>query len=263
MSDEVLRVEGLAVSYGESLAVQDVSLSVEDGSVVALLGRNGVGKSTTFRAISGIVRRRGGRVIRGRITYRGEDITNVEPSGIVRRGLVQVLEGRHVLSSLTVRDNLRLGAYVVRDRAQVEKSYDQVLGLFPRLAEKEKVLGGLMSGGEQQMLAIGRALMSRPRMVLMDEPSLGLAPLVVAQIARVIRDIAETGVTVLVVEQNATMALSIADTAYVLDEGRVALQGSASELKESAAVVAAYIGLGHEDAGTSSAVPTWARWVRA
>ena len=264
MSDDVVRIEKLAVSYGGSLALQDVSLSVKAGSVVALLGRNGVGKSTTLRAISGILRRRGGRVLRGRVLHEGQDITSMEPAKIVRRGLVQVLEGRHILPSLSVRENLRLGAYSVSDKAAIQRSYDRVLEIFPVLAEREKAAGGLLSGGEQQMLAIGRALMSEPRVVLMDEPSLGLAPRVVTQIGVVIRDIASTGVAVVLVEQNANMALSVADTGYVLDEGRVVLEGPAAELREDAAVVAAYVGVADEPGTTGSlGAPAWTQWLRS
>jgi branched-chain amino acid transport system ATP-binding protein len=264
MSNDVVRVENLAVSYGGSLALQDVTLGVAPGSVVALLGRNGVGKSTTLRTISGILRRRGGRVLRGRVLFDGQDITSAEPATIVRRGLVQVLEGRHILPSLSVRENLRLGAYSVKDKAAVERSYDRVLELFPPLVPREKSAGGLLSGGEQQMLAIGRALMSEPRVVLMDEPSLGLAPRVVTQIGVVIRDIAAAGVSVILVEQNANMALSVADTGYVLDEGRVVLSGPAAELREDAAVVAAYVGVAEEPGSTGAlGVPSWTQWLRS
>ena len=263
MPDDVLTVNNLAVSYGGSLALHDVSFGVGAGTVVALLGRNGVGKSTTLRAISGILRRRGGRILRGRITYDGENITTLEPSKIVRRGLVQVLEGRHILPSLTVRENLRLGAYTVNDKAAIQSSYDHVLTLFPPLADREKSAGGLLSGGEQQMLAIGRALMSTPRVILMDEPSLGLAPRVVTQIGAVIRDIAAAGTTVILVEQNANMALSVADTGHVMDEGQIVLSGAAATLLKDPAVVAAYVGV----APTAGEVPplpapSWAQWAQ-
>ena len=260
--NDILRVERLAVAYAGSQALHDVSLAVPAGGIAALLGRNGVGKSTTLRAISGLLRRRGGRVVRGRVVYQGRDITADEPASIVRRGLVQVLEGRHILASLTVRENLRLGAYSVKDKAAAQRAYDRVLELFPLLASRETSAGGLLSGGEQQMLAIGRALMSGPRVVLMDEPSLGLAPKMVTQIGRVIQDVAATGVTVVLVEQNANMALSIANTAYVLDEGRVALAGAASELRKDAGVVAAYVGATEDNAAVKPLkAPAWARWV--
>ena len=232
-----LEVSDLAVAYGRTEAVRGVSLVVPEGHVVALIGANGAGKTTIMRAISGLLRPRAGRV-----SLDGREITGWAAHRIAAAGLLQVPEGRQCFAELTVAENLTLGAYLVPERAEIARRQAAVLGRFPRLAERLGQQAGSLSGGEQQMLAIGRALMGGPRLLLLDEPSMGLAPLFVEEIFGIIADLRREGTTILLVEQNASAALEIADTAYVLETGRVVLSGPASDVAEDEAVVAAYLG---------------------
>ena len=234
----VLAVETLRLTYGAVTAVKDVSLGVCPGEVVALLGANGAGKTTMLRAISGLVRPRAGS-----IRFLGERIDRLSPSRIVRLGVAHCPEGRRVFGSLTVAENLRLGAAARIERTSVEADRDRVYRLFPILAERRHQPAGTLSGGEQQMLALGRALMAKPKLLLLDEPSLGLAPLVIATIFETLAELKQAGVTMLIVEQNITAALVLADRAYVLRTGEVALAGNAAELRENyEAVASAYLG---------------------
>lgn len=233
----LLEVNDLHVSYGAIRVLHGVSFRVDEGEVVTLIGANGAGKSTTLQTISALL-----PVERGRIFYAGEDITNVEASAIVRRRLIHVPEGRRIFAPLTVRENLEMGAFTRSDREEIEESMANVFRLFPRLRERVAQTGGTLSGGEQQMLAVGRALMSKPRLLLMDEPSMGLAPILVEEIFDIIREIRREGVTILLVEQNAQMALSVADRGYVLETGAIQLEGTAEELARNPQVRAAYLG---------------------
>ena len=236
--DSILEVQDLHVYYGHVHALKGVSFHVRPGEIVALLGANGAGKSTTLRAISGLVRPR-----HGDIRWQGRSLRNVPAHAIVGLGVSHAPEGRKVFSTLTVEENLNLGAYVRRgDREYVARSKERVFALFPRLAERRHQLAGTLSGGEQQMLAIGRALMSSPRLLLLDEPSLGLAPLLVRAIFQTIREINQQGVTILLVEQNVRAALQLAHRAYVLGTGRLALEGPAEELRRDPRVRKAYLG---------------------
>jgi ABC-type branched-subunit amino acid transport system ATPase component len=240
----LLEVRGLSVSYGGAVRVlHDVSIRVPDGAVVAVLGNNGAGKSTLLRAISGTLGHHRGAVEHGSIELAGRSIVGTDPAEIVRSGVVQVPEGRRIFTDLTVEENLRAGAIAVRGRAARMQARERVFDLFARLEERRTQRAGLLSGGEQQMLAIGRALMSEPRVLLLDEPSLGLAPIVVEQIAGIIGEINRQGTSVVLVEQNATMALGVADDALVLEVGRVTLEGSAAELAQSDEVRARYMGV--------------------
>ncbi|MBL8849380.1 MAG: ABC transporter ATP-binding protein [Planctomycetaceae bacterium] len=236
----LLSVTGLNVSYGAIHALRGVSLQVEQGQIVTLIGANGAGKSTTLRAISGIL-----RPTDGTIDFDGKSLVRQPPHLIVRRGLVQVPEGRGIFANLTVAENLSLGAYCRNDHENVRASRERGLELFPRLRERLQQNAGTLSGGEQQMLAIARALVARPRLLLLDEPSLGLAPQITQTIFQVIRDIRSQGTTILLVEQNARMALRVADYAYVLETGKVAMSGPAAELANSDEVRKAYLGVGH------------------
>ncbi|HEX2084615.1 MAG TPA: ABC transporter ATP-binding protein, partial [Solirubrobacteraceae bacterium] len=226
-----LEVRDLTVSYaGAVSALRGVSMFVPQGAVVAVLGSNGAGKSTLLRAISGTLPLEGGAIESGAVELEGRDLAGMDPGTIVRCGVVQVPEGRRIFGELTVEENLRAGALTVSDREARQRARQRVYDLFPRLAEREKQRGSLLSGGEQQMLAIGRALMSEPKVLLLDEPSLGLAPQVVEKIGEVIREINEQGTSVILVEQNANMALDVADVAYVLEVGSVTVHGRAAEL---------------------------------
>ena len=216
----MLEVKDLEVYYGAIHAVKGISLRVEDGQIVTLIGSNGAGKSTTLHTISGLIKPRSGNIL-----FDGTDITGTPAHKIVASGLVQVPEGRHVFANMSVMENLDMGAYLRKDKDGIEKDKKKVFELFPRLFERKNQLSGTLSGGEQQMLAMGRALMERPRVLLLDEPSMGLAPLLVKEIFSIIKTINEEGTTVLLVEQNANMALSIADYAYVLETGRITLSG--------------------------------------
>ncbi len=232
-----LRVEGLSVSYGRTEALRGIDLTVATGQVVCLIGANGAGKTTTMRALSGLVRPRVGQV-----RLDGADITGLRPHRIAAAGLLQVPEGRQVFAELTVAENLAVGAWLVSDRAEIARRQEAVLARFPRLRERLDQLAGSMSGGEQQMLALGRALMGAPRLLLLDEPSMGLAPLFVEEIFAIISDLKREGITILLVEQNASAALDVADYAYVLETGRIVTHGPADIVANDPAVVAAYLG---------------------
>jgi branched-chain amino acid transport system ATP-binding protein len=233
----LLDVEHLVARYGRVTALRDVSLTVDEGEVVTLIGANGAGKTTTLRAISGLLRPAGGS-----IRFAGRELARVSPAEIVRAGVGHSPEGRHVFPRMTVRENLELGAYTRRSKPEIAADIERVLTVFPRLRERYGQKAGTMSGGEQQMLAMARALMSRPRLLLLDEPSLGLAPMLVQTIFTVIRDISASGTTILLIEQNARQALAIATRGYVLEVGRITHAGSANELQASDAVRAAYLG---------------------
>ena len=233
----MISVDGLTVEFGGSALFSDVSFVINEKDRIALMGKNGAGKSTTLRTISGLMKPKTGKIL-----YEGHDIAGVPAHKIVGMGLCQVPEGRHVFANMTVLENLELGAYLRKDKDGIAKDMDDVFKKFPRLLERKDQLSGTLSGGEQQMLAMGRALMSRPKLLLLDEPSMGLAPLLVKEIFNIIKEINESGTTVLLVEQNANMALSIADKAYVLETGRITLSGTAKELASSEAVRKAYLG---------------------
>ena len=233
----MLKIENLHVSYGGIRALRGISLEVPDGKIVTLIGANGAGKSTTLRTISGLV-----KADSGSISYDGEELLGMPIYKILEKGIAMVPEGRRVFTNLTVRENLKIGSYLRNDKAQIEKDLDWVYELFPRLKERDWQLAGTLSGGEQQMLAVARALMSKPKLIMMDEPSLGLAPLVVKGIFDIIRQINDQGVTVLLIEQNANMALKIADYAYVLETGLIGLTGTGRELLVNEDVKRAYLG---------------------
>ncbi len=233
----LLAVENLTIRYGRVQALEQVSLEVHAGEVVTLIGANGAGKSTTLRSISRII-----PIHRGRIAFDARDISGARPSDVVRMGIAQVPEGRRMLARQSVVDNLLLGAYTRSDGAEIHADLERQFARFPRLAERRHQMAGTLSGGEQQMLAIARALMSRPRLLLLDEPSLGLAPLIVRAIFQIIRDLHAAGVTILLVEQNASLALQIADRAYVLEAGRLTISGPAAALLSDERVQRAYLG---------------------
>jgi branched-chain amino acid transport system ATP-binding protein len=234
----VLEIKNLVVNYGVITALQGISLSVKQGDIVTLIGANGAGKTTTLRTISGLLRARGGEVV-----YQGQIITNLAPHKLVERGIAHVPEGRMVFANLTVMENLRMGAYLVKDKLAIQRELDYVFNLFPRLKERERQIAGTLSGGEQQMLAIGRALMSKPRFLMLDEPSLGIAPLLVQKIFEKIVEInRDHSITVLLVEQNANLALEISTYGYVLETGRILLHGSSASLRENPQVRNAYLG---------------------
>jgi len=238
MSEALLSVAGLSVNYGHIEAVRELDLSLAAGQISTLVGANGAGKSTTLLALSGLVPKAAGKVL-----FDGHDVTALPAHRLVAAGMVQVAEGRATLTTLTVRENLELGAYTRRDGAAARASdLERVFALFPRLKEREGGLAGNLSGGEQQMLAIGRALMARPRLLLLDEPSMGLAPIVVQGIFRTLREIHAGGLTIFLVEQNVRQALKIAERAYVLENGRIVLQGSGRELLDEPRVQEAYLG---------------------
>ena len=242
----ILEVTDLAVTYGGVVqALRGVSLTVEEGAVVALLGSNGAGKTTLLRTLSGTLRLHKGRIESGQIVYRGDRLKARDPAASVSAGLVQVPEGRRIFSRLTVEENLKAGGLSVGDRGARAADHQRIYDMFPVLADRRSQRAGLLSGGEQQMLAIGRGLMSKPQLLLLDEPSLGLAPRIIGQIGEVIKEINRQGTSVLLVEQNATMALGVADHAFVLDVGKVSLSGSAAELASTDAVQRLY--LGHDD----------------
>jgi branched-chain amino acid transport system ATP-binding protein len=234
----LLELEDVTVAYGRIEALHGISMTVDEGEVVALIGANGAGKTTTMRAISGIR-----PLAAGKVTFDGQDISRLRPDLRVIRGLCQSPEGRQIFPGMTVLENLDMGAYTRRDRAGIAADLQRVYGLFPRLAERRKQAGGTLSGGEQQMLAIGRALMSRPKLLLLDEPSMGLAPMLIQQIFSIIEEINTQGTTVLVVEQNAQQALSRAHRAYVMETGRIVKEGTGTELLHDDAVKEAYLGV--------------------
>jgi len=234
----LLEIDNITLHYGRIQALHGVSITVGDGEVVALIGANGAGKTTTMRAISGLR-----PVSSGRIRFQGNDITNLRADLRVVRGIGQSPEGRGVFPGMTVRENLDMGAYTRRDGAAIAQDLERVLTLFPRLQERIKQPGGTLSGGEQQMLAVGRALMSRPKLLLLDEPSMGLAPMVISQIFKIIAEINSQGTTVLLVEQNAQQALTRSDRAYILETGEVTREGNARELLADDSIRAAYLGV--------------------
>jgi len=234
----MLTIENLNVHYGGIHALRGISLSVPEGKIVTLIGANGAGKSTTLRSISGIV-----RPSSGQIEFEDQDLTKLEPHQIVERGVVMVPEGRRVFPDMTVIENLYLGAHIRSDHEGVMQDLGRVFELFPRLKEREKQHAGTLSGGEQQMLAVGRALMSRPKLLTMDEPSLGLAPILVEQVFDIIRRIHEEGRTILLIEQNARAALDVADYGYILESGEIVLEGPGAELAQNDDVRKAYLGI--------------------
>ena len=233
----MLEIEDLHVSYGMIEAVKGIDIDINDGEIVSLIGANGAGKTTVMHTISGLLRPASGKIWLNEV-----DITKVPAEKIVKMGLVQVPEGRHIFQKMSVEENLKLGSYLRNDKEKIAEDLEYVYSFFPILKERSKQQGGTLSGGEQQMLAMGRALMSKPHIVLMDEPSMGLAPILVQEIFRIIKEINATGVTVFLVEQNAKMALSISDRAYVMETGNIVLSGSGKELSESEEVQKAYLG---------------------
>jgi branched-chain amino acid transport system ATP-binding protein len=247
----VLSAQGVEVVYRDVLlGLRGVSLEVKRGSIVAVLGSNGSGKTTLLRALTGLLDVHRGKVTKGSMQFEGQPLERRDPASIVRAGMAQVMEGRRIFPALTVDENLRTGAYTVRSTAQIRENYDRVLSLFPVLVDRRTSTAGYLSGGEQQMVAIGRALMSSPTLLLLDEPSLGLAPLIVEQIAGIVREVNAQGTSVVLVEQNATMALSLADHGYVLENGRVVKDGPGAELLADKDIQEFYLGVG--DAGRKS-----------
>ena len=237
MSETILSIKDLKVNYGGIEAVKGISFDVTEGNIVTLIGANGAGKSSTLRTIAGLV-----KPAAGTLAFRGDNITGLDPTGIVKKGITLVPEGRRIFPDLTVLENLKMGAYLRND--DISEDINWVYDLFPRLKERSWQAGGTLSGGEQQMLAVGRALMSKPKMIMMDEPSLGLAPLVVKGIFDIIKEINKQGVTVLLIEQNANMALKIAHDAYVLETGNITMSGTGAELLANDDVKKAYLGKG-------------------
>ena len=234
---EILKIQDLKLNYGLVSALKGVDLSVSEGQIVALLGANGAGKTTTLKAVSGLLKPSSGQIL-----FEGQNIAGKSAHQIARCGIMQSPEGRHVLLGLTVEENLRVGAHTIRSKAQVNANFERVYQLFPRLKERAKQESGTLSGGEQQMLAIGRALMGSPRMLLLDEPSLGLAPLLIRDIFEALQKIREEGTTILIVEQNALATLKIADYAYVLELGKISMHGPAEELLHDKRLIEAYLG---------------------
>ncbi len=240
----MLEVSNLEVVYNDVvLVLRGISLGVTDGQIVALLGANGAGKTTTIRAITGLLDIHEGDITKGQIVFDGRDITGKDPAAIVNMGITQVMEGRRVFAELTVDENLGTGAYTNKNRANIKEQYDRVMDLFPRLKDRRGATAGYLSGGEQQMLAIGRALMADPKMMILDEPSLGLAPMLVQQVRDIIVDINRQGVSVLLIEQNANMALSIADHGYVMETGKMVMDGDSQKLLKDEDVQEFYLGL--------------------
>lgn len=234
----MLQVKNLNVSYGAIHAIRDVSLEVNEGEIVSLIGANGAGKTTTLHTITGLKKASGGEVL-----LEGQNLLTIEPAKILPMGLAHVPEGRRVFAQMTVEENLEMGAFIIKDRVQTQADIEKVYNHFPRLRERCKQAAGTLSGGEQQMLAIGRAIMSRPRLILMDEPSMGLSPLLVKEIFNIIQELNKSGMTILLVEQNAKMALSIAHRAYVLETGKVVMSGKAKDMLADDQVRKAYLGL--------------------
>ena len=233
----MLKVTDLEVSYGAIKALRGISFEVNQGEIITLIGSNGAGKTTTLHSISNIIKK-----ARGSVVFEEEDISSLSPDAIVRKGLIQVPEGRRIFANLSVRDNLEMGAFTRKDKGGIKEDLEMVYEMFPRLKERIRQVAGTLSGGEQQMLAMGRALMSKPRLLLLDEPSMGLAPILVDEIFSIIQRINKAGTTVLLVEQNAYKALSIADRAYILETGLVTKSGDAGDLAKDNAVKAAYLG---------------------
>lgn len=233
----MLSVKNLDVYYGSIHAIKNISFEVQEGEIVTLIGANGAGKTTTLHSISGLVKPKSGE-----ITFCGSNLMAIEPHKIIRLGLAQVPEGRRIFAKMTVQENLEMGAYIRNDGGMIEKDYERIFERLPRLKERRRQIAGTLSGGEQQMLAIGRALMCNPKMLLLDEPSMGLSPLLVGEIFEIIQDVNKTGMTVLLVEQNAKKALEIANHAYVLETGSIAMEGEADELANNEKVRKAYLG---------------------
>ncbi|MCI7397512.1 MAG: ABC transporter ATP-binding protein [Spirochaetia bacterium] len=233
----MLEVKDLVVSYGAIKALKGISFSVEQGEVITLIGSNGAGKTTTLHSISNLIKKESGSIL-----FEGEDITNLSADKIVNRGLIQVPEGRRVFANMSVRENIEMGAYLRKDKEQIKKDMEWCYELFPRLKERLSQMSGTLSGGEQQMLAMARALMSKPRLLLLDEPSMGLAPILVDEIFNIVQKISKAGTTILLVEQNAFKALSIANRAYILETGSIAKGGNAADLANDDAVRKAYLG---------------------
>lgn len=237
MKKIALKIENLAVSYGSIKALKGINIEVEEGKVVALLGANGAGKTTTLKTLSGLVTAESGA-----IKLNGTEITNVSAEKITVLGMVQSPEGRQIFSDITVEENLRVGAFTVKDKKEIARNFEKVYKYFPRLEERKKQMAGTLSGGEQQMLAIARALMASPKVLLLDEPSLGLAPLIVQDIFKIVKEINEEGTTVLIIEQNALQTLKIADYGYVLEIGEISMEGKASDLIQDKRLLEAYLG---------------------
>ncbi|NWQ40886.1 ABC transporter ATP-binding protein [Bacillus sp. EB106-08-02-XG196] len=235
----MLKIEDINVYYGNIHALKGVSLDINEGEIVTLIGANGAGKSTLLKTISGLLKPKNGNIL-----FEGQSISGKVAQSIVKQGLSHVPEGRRVFANMSVEENLELGAYLRKDKQGIKEDFEKVYNLFPRLLERRKQLSGTLSGGEQQMLAMGRALMARPKLLLLDEPSMGLAPLLVKTIFRIIEEINQSGTTILLVEQNANMALSIADRAYVIETGKIVISGSSEELNQSDQIRMAYLG-GH------------------
>ena len=233
----MLEVKDLNVHYGAIHAIKGISLTVGDGELVALIGANGAGKTTTLHTISGLI-----KASSGSITMDGTDLQKVPADQLINMGMAHVPEGRHIFAQMTVEENLLMGAYILKDKAKIRDNMEMVYGHFPRLEERARQLGGTLSGGEQQMLATGRALMTNPKILLMDEPSMGLSPILVNEIFSIIEELHKDGITILLVEQNAKMALGIADRAYVLETGTISMEGTAKELSEDDRVRKAYLG---------------------
>ena len=240
MSNVILKVENMEASYGKVAALNGISFEVREGQIVTLLGSNGAGKSTTLKTISGLM-----RAARGKISFLGEDISKMSPHDVVERGVIHIPEGRRIFKDLTVTENLDLGSFTLKDDAERKRRMDHVFDRFPILGKRAKQMGGTLSGGEQQMLAIGRGLMAGPKLLLMDEPSMGIAPLVVKDIANIIRMLHSDGTPILLVEQNAMMALGLANYGYVLDTGNIVVEGKGEDLKNDDNVIKAYLG-GHK-----------------
>jgi len=256
----ILSVENLEVVYNEVILVlRGISLNVSEGEIVALLGANGAGKTTLLRSITGLLDIHRGRITKGSVSFLGQKTNRDDPSKLVRAGLSQVMEGRRIFAELTVEENLRAGAYTVTSRQKISEAHDRVLSLFPVLASRSRSIAGYLSGGEQQMLAIGRALMTSPRLLVLDEPSLGLAPLLVQQMRDIIETVNKQGTSVLLVEQNATMALSIANRGYVLENGRIVRDGSSDELLLDDDIKEFYLGVGEAGRRSFKDVKTYRR----
>jgi branched-chain amino acid transport system ATP-binding protein len=255
-----LAVQGLEVVYRDVLlGLRGVSLEVRAGDIVAVLGSNGAGKTSLLRAVTGLLDIHRGKATKGSVTFEGKRIEGSDAASIVRSGIGQVMEGRRIFPTLSVDENLRSGAYTVRSKAQIKENYDRVLTLFPKLVDRRDDLAGYLSGGEQQMVAIGRALMASPRLLLLDEPSLGLAPLIVEQITEIIREVNGQGTSVVLVEQNATMALSLADHGYILENGRVVKDGPGAALLADKDIQEFYLGVGESGRRSFRDVKTYRR----
>ncbi|MBC8364266.1 MAG: ABC transporter ATP-binding protein [Actinobacteria bacterium] len=256
----MLSIQNIEVVYNDVILVlRGVSLEVAEGEIVTLLGANGAGKTTLLRAVTGLLEVHRGSITKGTVSFLGRRTNFDDPSRLVRSGLAQVMEGRRIFAELSVEENLRAGAYTVRSRQAANEAHERVISLFPVLAERARSTAGYLSGGEQQMLAIGRALMASPRLLLLDEPSLGLAPLLVQQFRDIIRDINAQGTSVLLVEQNATMALSIADRAYVMESGRIVREGTGAELMADDDIREFYLGVGEAGRRSFRDVKTYRR----